>query len=358
MISMRVRALLSLVLMVFVLLAGCGKSEKTESNISAVTSDTEACEKQSSVTATESSSRAEVPKEQSSVTASNGSSNTETSKEQSSATATESSAQNSVSVSTYPSADNDVSESEPVSSQQTASEGDPTKKGIFARRNVLVNHFYDTKAQSSIAYCLVLPRNYDSSKSYPVLLYLHGVGVGGSDGERHVSLLSIMQREAPDYLDNAVLIAPQCPSDKSWNIYEEGSGYNGTLATVKRLLDAIAKQYSCDENRYYAVGYSFGGYGVLTMADYYNDLFAAVQVVAGWYDTASAYRFVNLPIWFHHGTADNVVSCENSKSLYNAILKLGSQNVKISLYEGIAHDSYSSAFRDMTTYTWLFSQTK
>ena len=250
------------------------------------------------------------------------------------------------------------SQSESSQNQSMASEGDPTKKGIFARRNVLVNHFYDTVSQSSIAYCLVLPRNYDPNNSYPVLLYLHGLGVEGSDGERHVNLLSIMQRNAPHYLDNAILIAPQCPSGKNWGISQNVTDYTGTLATVKRLLDSVAKQYSCDKNRYYAVGYSFGGFGVLSMADHYNELFAAVQIIAGWYDTTRSESFVNLPIWFHHGTSDNVVNPEKSQQLYSAIKKLGSQKAKISLYEGVEHNSYSNAFSDMTTYTWLFTQTK
>jgi len=244
------------------------------------------------------------------------------------------------------------------SSKAEATEGDAQKKGIMAKRNVHILKFNDTVADNTLAYAFVLPREYDSSKKYPILLYLHGVGVEGDDGERHLNLLSIMQNNASEYLDDAILLAPQCPQGRHWDIYSEGQDYAGTLSSVKRLVDKIASEYSCDSNRYYAVGYSFGGYGVLSLADKYNGYFAAVQIVAGWYNVASAQSFTDIPIWFHHGTVDNVVSVQNSKDLYDAIIKCGSTKAKISLYAGIAHNSYSTALRDKEIYSWMFSKTK
>ena len=228
----------------------------------------------------------------------------------------------------------------------------------MARRNVNIRQFNDKIANNTLAYAIVLPREYDSSKKYPVLLYLHGIGVEGNDGERHLNLLSIMQNNAPEYLDNAILVAPQCPQGKHWDISGEGQEYSGTLSSVKRLFDTIANEYSCDNNRYYAVGYSFGGHGVLSLVDKYSNYFAAVQIVAGWYDVTSVQSFEDIPIWFHHGTVDNVVSSQNSKDLYDAIIKRGSIEANISLYEGIAHDSYSIAFSDKEIYSWMFSKTK
>ena len=44
-----------------------------------------------------------------------------------------------------------------------------------------------TKYEHAMPYRYILPVNYDSSKEYPILMYLHGAGRRGNDNENQLN---------------------------------------------------------------------------------------------------------------------------------------------------------------------------
>ena len=73
-----------------------------------------------------------------------------------------------------------------------------------------------------LPYRILYPENYDKSKKYPLVLFLHGAGERGSDNEiqlMHGGALFVADSNRKKF--PCIVVFPQCPADSSW-----GSGLN------------------------------------------------------------------------------------------------------------------------------------
>ena len=65
---------------------------------------------------------------------------------------------------------------------------------------------------------------------------------------------------------------------------------------------------------------------------------------------------MNLPIWAFHGDADPVVPVDETTRLVEAMKSRGAQNVKLTIYPGVTHDSWTQTYDDPAVWEWLFAQ--
>jgi len=208
----------------------------------------------------------------------------------------------------------------------------------------------DVTIEVELNYLLYLPSDYSYSKKvYPLVLFLHGAGERGEDinfVEVHgIPKLIKMGKEFP-----FITIAPQCPFDRWWS----------DKVFVKALISLIEKtktQYNVDDSRIYATGLSMGGYGTLAIAMERPDLFSGIIPICGGGDLNKIGRLEHMPIWLFHGDADTVVPVENSTKIYDA-LNLINDNVKITIYENVGHDSWTQTYENNDIYEWLLNQNK
>ena len=209
----------------------------------------------------------------------------------------------------------------------------------------------DVTIEVELNYLLYLPSDYSDyiKKAYPLVLFLHGAGERGEDinlVEIHgIPKLINMGKELP-----FITIAPQCPSDRWWS----------DTVFVKALISLIEKtkaQYNVDDSRIYATGLSMGGYGTLAIAIERPDLFSGIIPICGGGDLKKIGRLKDIPVWLFHGDADTVVPVENSTKIYD-ILKPINDNVKITIYEDVGHDSWTETYDNNDIYEWLLSQKK
>ncbi|SVB07287.1 uncharacterized protein METZ01_LOCUS160141 [marine metagenome] len=208
----------------------------------------------------------------------------------------------------------------------------------------------DVTIEVELNYLLYLPSDYSySKKAYPLVLFLHGAGERGEDidlVEIHgIPKLINMGKDFP-----FITIAPQCPFDRWWS----------DIVFVKALISLIEKtktQYNVDGSRIYATGLSMGGYGTLAVAIARPDLFSGIIPICGGGDLDKIGRLKNMPVWLFHGDADTVVPVENSTKIYN-VLKSSNDNVKITIYENVGHDSWTETYDNNKIYEWLLSQKK
>ncbi|MBT8269053.1 MAG: prolyl oligopeptidase family serine peptidase, partial [Bacteroidia bacterium] len=61
--------------------------------------------------------------------------------------------------------------------------------------------------------------------------------------------------------------------------------------------------------------------------------------------------------WIFHGDADAVIPAESSIKIYDA-LKSKNSDVKLTIYKGVGHDSWTNAFQEPGLMKWLFSRSK
>ncbi len=230
---------------------------------------------------------------------------------------------------------------------------------LFGPRSTEDKSFMDDASGYILPYRLILPKDYDPKKEYPVLFYLHGAGERGNDNVMQLSYFHLIYSTAGDFLSNAITICPQCPQNGWWEIDRDYYGdQKGWLGAAMRLLESIKSEYSCDSNRVYVTGLSMGGYATWSVLERYGNVFAAGVPICGWGDTSYGAQLAQIPIWIYHGTADDTVSFTSSQVMYDSIKNAGGGKVKFTRLYGVGHDAWNDAFTDREMFCWLFAQNK
>ena len=197
-------------------------------------------------------------------------------------------------------------------------------------------------------YVKYLPKDYDESKKYPLVFFLHGAGERGDDldvASRH-GFMKHVRESGKEY--PFIFIAPQCPFDKYWGCYTE---------SLLAFLDDICDTLPIDRERIYLTGLSMGGTGtwMLAMAD--PARFAAIAPVCGsgiyWHGTV----LVDMPIFMYHGDCDDIVPIQESTAMLTSINKRGG-DAKLKICYGIGHDAWDIAYDGDELVNWLLSHKK
>ncbi len=161
----------------------------------------------------------------------------------------------------------------------------------------------------------------------------------------------------------SVVVAPQCPTDQWWQ--------TGTLKAL--VEEVLAAHPEIDRKRLCLTGLNMGGYGTWNFISEHPDYFAAAAPVCGGgnpnllnlnkdkklpfaYTPEKLARARDLPVWAFHGDADPVVPAALSQELVGVLEKAGSSKVKLTLYPGVGHDSWSKTYADPEFYRWLMAQ--
>jgi predicted peptidase len=197
-------------------------------------------------------------------------------------------------------------------------------------------------------YLLHLPQGYAENKElrWPLILFLHGAGERGSD-------LSIVAKHGPPKLVAAgkdipaIVISPQCPANQWWTDYLDG---------LLALLDETEKKYRVDRDRVYVTGLSMGGFGTWALLGRDGGRFAAAIPICGGGSRMGLQRAINVPIWAFHGDADELVPVEETTRLTDVLTARGAKNVKVTIYPGVKHDSWTQTYDDPAVWEWLFAQ--
>ncbi|MBQ8720193.1 MAG: prolyl oligopeptidase family serine peptidase [Clostridia bacterium] len=228
-------------------------------------------------------------------------------------------------------------------------------------------HTYSSENGATIRYRLYVPTDYDSSKSYPLFLMMHGSGEKGSDNIGNIRNMvpQVFSQENTPVTD-AIVLAPQCPDGKKWvdATWADGTYDINTipetneLAAVVELIGKINEKYSCDKNRHYIMGLSMGSFATWDLLARHTEMFAAAVAICGGADTSTAEKLKNIPIWAAHGTADAVVPCSGTQNMVKALEDAGSTVIHYTEYEGKTHAIWNIVASDSEILNWLFAQVK
>ena len=215
-------------------------------------------------------------------------------------------------------------------------------------------------------YVVYVPR--DAAGPLPVILSLHGAGERGSEGMRPTQVgLGPAVRWMPERFP-ALIVFPQVPPDERW--------LGAPAAAAMEALEATIREFGADRERIYLTGLSMGGYGVWHMATAYPDVFAALVPVCGGIVPAgsatsvrqspltlgepdpyafTATRVASIPTWIFHGADDTVVLPSESRRMHEALQAVGA-GVRLTVYEGVGHNSWDRAYGEAELWEWLFRQ--
>jgi predicted peptidase len=226
-------------------------------------------------------------------------------------------------------------------------------------------------------YQVYVPSDFNRSHKWPVIVFLHGNGARGVDGLSHTDtgLASVIRRDRARV--PAIVVFPQANPSSRWSSPE-------MQEQVLACLDATAREFNGDADRFYLIGYSMGGQGVLRLASRWPDRFAALVDISGtviakspsatsqqiaidvqthpFLSAPDIYRALAVliavtPIWIFHGDTDDSVPVKQSRQLVSALRSAGAR-VRYTEYRGAGHSIEDRALAEPELMPWLLSQTR
>ncbi len=215
----------------------------------------------------------------------------------------------------------------------------------------------DEKGLNAAVY---LPRGYDPSRGWPLIVFLHGSGESGTDGSRQ--LAQGLPRElvwSPQAWPFIVVMPQKASEDEEWELYD---------AAVMTLLAEVRREYSVDPERIVLTGLSQGGHGTWVLGARHPAVWAALVPVCG-YGAARreapgvfggtadelAAEVKDLPIWAFHGEADDIVPVAETYRMIAALKAVGAAP-RATTYPDVGHGCWERAYAEPELPRWLLAQ--
>lgn len=220
----------------------------------------------------------------------------------------------------------------------------------------------------TLKYRILYPENFDATKKYPLVFFLHGRGESGNDNEKQLTHGAKMFLTA-EFRKNfrAIVVFPQCAEESYWANVEieavdtkrfftfvKGGKPTKSMALLLKLTDKMAKASTTDQTKIYVGGLSMGGMGTFEILRRRPSTFAAAFAICGGDNVANVRKYKRIPLWIFHGGLDDVVSPQFSYGVYRELKKLDHEP-KFTIYLKANHNSWDSAFAEPQLLPWLFS---
>ncbi|MEO6231891.1 MAG: prolyl oligopeptidase family serine peptidase [Ferruginibacter sp.] len=196
-------------------------------------------------------------------------------------------------------------------------------------------------------YLLSLPDGYasDTTKKWPLLIFLHGSGERGTDIEK------VKTHGPPKLIAKGkkfpfIVVSPQAVLPYSWE-----------PENLFHLLNFIKENYQVDREKIYLTGLSMGGFGTWAFALKYPNEFAAIVPICGGGDTTELWKLRHMPIHCFHGALDHSVPVVRSEEMVAAVRKYNN-NVQFTVYPDLDHNSWERTYNNDSLYDWLLNQSK
>jgi pimeloyl-ACP methyl ester carboxylesterase len=229
--------------------------------------------------------------------------------------------------------------------------------------------FFSSVDDTDQPYSVYIPENFDESKAYPLVVFLHGAWSNHRLGMRR--LFGVGNSQGYDFIkpgnvpfENDVEATRYWPPFRPVDYIAAAplargtAGYQGVPEQdVYDMIDDLKERFRIDEDRIYLTGLSMGGGGTLWLGLTRPDVWAAIAPVCpappdGTIDLAV--NAGNLPVHLFIGDKDFLFQTarEWKTRLESTALRLNYVE-----YPGVGHNSWEWAYKDGFIFDW-FSQFK
>lgn len=211
--------------------------------------------------------------------------------------------------------------------------------------------FYTFKASSDNSlqiFSLKLPVNYSKTKSYPIIVDLHGTG-----NPNTLSFIGTYQEYGQKNENNKNTL--EAFILKPWGRGNQGYiGYSGN--DIYDCIRLVKKMYSIDENKTYLTGFSMGGWGTWYHGINYPEVWAAIAPCAGslFRDSTLVEKVENLkhtPVLIWYGDKD--ASVTNAYLMQKKLNQIGNEPEMRIIKDRGHHIEYHE---QVEVYKWLLSK--
>jgi pimeloyl-ACP methyl ester carboxylesterase len=227
--------------------------------------------------------------------------------------------------------------------------------------------FFSKVDETNQPYSVFIPENFDETKKYPLVIFLHGAWSNHHLGLRRVFGQGNIQ--GTDFAKPGVIpIESDLEATRYWPKFKDvnyivaaplargTAGYQGVPEDdVYEMLDDLKSRFQIDEDRIYLTGLSMGGGGTVWLGLTRPDTWAAIAPVCpappeG--STEIANNAFNIPVHLFIGDKDFLY---NTASDWKAKWEKGIQHFEYIEYPGVHHNSWEWAYKDGFIFEW-FSQ--
>lgn len=177
----------------------------------------------------------------------------------------------------------------------------------------IINHDGLTRS-----YILKLPENWKDSEPLSVLFNFHGFGGDAQDFFDYTDMEDLANES------KTILVFPQgslLDGMPHWNASLPGGDNKSDtddFGFIEKLMNTLQENYSIDENKVFATGYSNGGMFAYALSCYKPNLITAVGSVSGAMLDLNCNSEKVIPVISIHGTDDTVISY-NGDMYYHSV---------------------------------------
>jgi len=222
-----------------------------------------------------------------------------------------------------------------------------------SQKRVLMCGYELDAANARMPFSLFVPDNYDPARTWPLIVDLHGAGVTPLQQMLFDGTTDFAQR------DGYIVLAPMGFSTfGGWGPArgtpqavetadvnpETGAKWTTNALSEHDALTALALvrgKFNVDADRVYLMGHSMGGFGTFFLGAKHNTVWAGIAPIAGGGvgPNAPADRLKALPVLVMHGSEDNVVRKESSRTAVRELQKAGGQHIYLE-FPGKDHEFF------------------
>ena len=238
----------------------------------------------------------------------------------------------------------------------------PTERQIGFKANPVVNAAaavaaYREEGAKPYLFRMFLPKEANSKKKYPLVLWFHGFGESVSDNQcqlahMQTSIDVLAGPNRPDFY----LAAVQCPVETcSWHRPDPRTPHGETpLEMLDKIIQALVEEYPIDENRISLLGICSGGNAAFELIQKFPKRFSAIAVCSAEPPSGPSQTYRHQPIWLFNSREDTVLWNNNLNFTDGVNRSWG--DVVVTLIDSDDHNTWRSAQRDDHVIEWLLCQ--
>lgn len=216
-------------------------------------------------------------------------------------------------------------------------------------------------------YIAGLPARYDSTtKNYPLLVFIHGMGQLGNAKLSSIQGLGVTKLLHEQKFPASFTVKGQT---HSFIVVSPQFSQPPTADDVSSLIDYLVQAYRVDADRIYVAGLNMGGAAAWDIAGTHSDKIAAIVPIAAasWADEKRCSNIASkgVGVWAFHNNDDKLVPSAISKQIVDKVNSFGpTAAAKLTLLPGAGHDAWTKATdpgykeNGMNIYEWMLQFSK
>ncbi len=194
-------------------------------------------------------------------------------------------------------------------------------------------------------YSIFVPRNYDKSKKWPLIVNLHGLNITAVQQIRFEGVAELAEKYGyivvcptgysvrsfwgmPSVGRGLIEGEPGFENEKSLKLSVQELAYADTM----NVFNLVKKEFNIDEQRIFLMGHSMGSMGAYFYAAKHPEIWAGVAPIAGGgIDDryAPGEKVKNLPFLVMQGEKDMIIRAESSRASVAKMKELGIKHTYI-----------------------------